>query len=715
MSASITRTVFDHEEPGHVSIIPVQHLGWFLFATGLLSLFLYFLTMYPTITWWEDSSYSLAAVTLGVAAPPGSLLLTILGWLVTRLPLGLSKVVELHAFAGVIASSTVMVVAFTASRLLNINVVEHRFGEPKSRGNIAAVSGLALGALLLTASPLLWDYATRFTPYVVTALFGALILLAIVSWWRQAKSADAGVWLFIVMLLFGLDVSVHRTNSLMFPAFMIAILIRHPRTFLSLKAWLNIIIGFALGLAFHLLLIPIAAAKPFLNIGDPSSFSRFWEYVSLKQFGGGFLVNLFPRKGPFWGFQVKDYLDTFANNFFNIHGPLRVLGLLPGLLGLTGFIISWKRNPKLSFAMTLLFLMMSFGMVVYLNQPANFFRSLDRHYLSSFVIFSVWIAYGSAFVFNWLRAGETVGRRVLPLVAVALVGLAVANQVWGNYHRMDGSHRRFAYNYFHNFLTALAPNAVLLTSGDNDTFGPWYLQQVEGFRTDVTVCNWSLLNTHWYVRQVMNHDGSFPARLTDDEIDSLNFRAWSDSTFMIPIPQNAAMLGLPDGAKIPDTMALTVTPTYADKYQSTADQVVLKMIQDGGWRRPIYFSGQMEPWLKDYLRMEGLVSRLVPAPEFANSTEILRDNLFMNYDLSGYNDSCQVFMPATRSMAANYVSGFMTLAYRQKQVGDDTACVNTVAKLKSLFLLDRLDLHPQLRQAIERICPSDSTETSEPN
>jgi hypothetical protein len=72
-------------------------------------------------------------------------------------------------------------------------------------------------------------------------------------------------------------------------------------------------------------------------------------------------------------------------------------------------------------------------------------------------------------------------------------------------------------------------------------------------------------------------------------------------------------------------------------------------------------------------------------------------------------------MPATRSMAANYVSGFMTLAYRQKQVGDDTACVNTVAKLKSLFLLDRLDLHPQLRQAIERICPSDSTETSEPN
>ena len=38
------------------------------------------------ITWWDGGSYPLAAVTLGIPAPPGSLLLTLLGWLVSRIP-----------------------------------------------------------------------------------------------------------------------------------------------------------------------------------------------------------------------------------------------------------------------------------------------------------------------------------------------------------------------------------------------------------------------------------------------------------------------------------------------------------------------------------------------------------------------------------------------------------------------------------------------------
>ena len=60
------------------------------------------------------------------------------------------------------------------------------------------------------------------------------------------------------------------------------------------------------------------------------------------------------------------------------------------------------------------------------------------------------------------------------------------------------------YNY--NVLAGLEPNAILVTAGDNDTYPAWCVQ-AQGFRTDVTVINTSLIMVQEYRERLFKELG----------------------------------------------------------------------------------------------------------------------------------------------------------------------------------------------------------------
>ncbi|MDG0973311.1 MAG: DUF2723 domain-containing protein [Crocinitomicaceae bacterium] len=281
------------------------------------------------------------------------------------------------------------------------------------------------------------------------------------------------------------------------------------------------------------------------------------------------------------GFEMIDRprLGAQGENapYFTQHNPSNNrFYFIPLILGLIGMFFHFIKAPRDSFVVLLLFLFTGVAIVVYLNQKPFEPRERDYAFAASFYAFAIWIGLGvyglyEAFrsygaeeykklgisysgifvlclIFDWSGdATYTAAKSALVIGAIGggamalmtglrqakLNGTAVASvagllgvvapvilgvQGWDDHDRSDRSTARaLAINY----LESCAPNSILYTNGDNDTFPLWYLQEVEGIRTDVRVANLSLMQTDWYTEQMTMkaYDSDpLPIKFREDQI-----------------------------------------------------------------------------------------------------------------------------------------------------------------------------------------------------
>src|SRR5690606_176678 len=91
-------------------------------------------------------------------------------------------------------------------------------------------------------------------------------------------------------------------------------------------------------------------------------------------------------------------------------------------------------------------------------------------------------------------------------------------QEWDDH---DRSNKTTAPDVAKAYLESCAPNAILFTFGDNDTYPLWYAQEVEGVRPDIRLINNSLLGIDWYINQLrykVNNADSVNVLLAPDQI-----------------------------------------------------------------------------------------------------------------------------------------------------------------------------------------------------
>ena len=195
---------------------------------------------------------------------------------------------------------------------------------------------------------------------------------------------------------------------------------------------------------------------------------------------------------------------------------------LPLILGLVGLFYQLKKDAKNCWVVFLLFFMTGIAIIMYLNQTPYQPRERDYSYAGAFYAFAIWMGFGVLGIIEGLQKVINNQRVVIfgATAACLFVPVLMAVQGWEGHNR---SGKTSALDWGKNYLMNLPENAVIFTRGDNDTFPLWYVQEVEGFRTDVRVCNFMLSSGYWYVHQMgrkIYNSEKLPLSLTPAQYDN---------------------------------------------------------------------------------------------------------------------------------------------------------------------------------------------------
>ncbi len=416
-----------------------------------------------------------------------------------------------------------------------------------------------------------------------------------------------------------------------------------------------------------------------------SDAAFFWEYQIGHMYLRYFLWNFVGKASDTQDAPWTSGLVRSASTAAEARTPSERAGYnvyfgLPLLLGLIGMGFHFARDWRRAFAVAVLFLITGLGIIVYLNQNPMQPRERDYSYVASFFAYSLWVGIGATgLVSLTAEALADKGRSLqlgLATAVAALVFVAVPGWMLAqNYDDHDRSGRYVAPDFAYNMLQSLAPNAILFTNGDNDTFPLWYLQEVEGVRRDVRVVNLSLLQTPWYIKQLKNQasrdSAPVPMTLDDRAIAALQPTRWEPRQVELPVENVSAETRAEWGnpVPLPQTLRWRVegrpyAPDFRVLYVN--DQVVLSILAANaadGWKRPVYFATtaarESQLGLDDYMQAEGLATRVVPVPSDTPGGRVVPEVILerlSKFRLTNLDDPHAYFDENVRNMIDNYRS-----------------------------------------------------------
>jgi hypothetical protein len=418
--------------------------------------------------------------------------------------------------------------------------------------------------------------------------------------------------------------------------------------------------------------------------------------------------------------------------------------LLPLLIGLAGLWWQYKKDRNGLILVMAFFIMTGVAIIFYLNQYPNQPRERDYAYTGSFYAFAIWIGMGFMFLYELFQ--EFLDHKISVTLTFGLLLAAcpvlMAAQNWDDHNR---SGRYTARDIGANYLESCAPNSILFTYGDNDSFPVWYVQDVEQVRSDVRVVNLSYIQAGWYIdmmRQKAFKSDPLPFTLTSDKYlegvrsqlpvykrndltvnikNIIQFVGHNEKEYLTDISGRGDYVNYIPANKISidvDSSVVLANGTvkkyfknrlvspmvweYSDEEAYKGDVAMMDLLSTNKWGRPVYISttvpSSQYKGLENYFIQEGMAYRITPVKIDKNEMGdfgmidpyLMYDNMMNKFKWGNADDSSVYLDENNRRMFCNFRRLFGNLGKELLKAGDTTRAVEVINKGISLVSTDKL-------------------------
>jgi len=391
----------------------------YAFFSFLIPFIFYILTLERKLIGGDTTWYALKILKMEVFVPTGYPTFSLLGKIITYLPVG-DIAYRLNLFSAIFGALTVLFLFLTINILVKNNL-------------ISLLSSLSFAFIFP-----FWFVANRLEFDTLNTFFIILVIYSAVRY-QQTLSRK---FLYFFFFSLGLSLTNHPIAFFTVPALLLYVIIINPKIFKSIKVILSSVFFFVLPLLSYLYL-PV---RSLMGYGEVTDFRRFIYYITGRSITGQVHGGSFGDKSlEVIAKVLKEYTKIIYENF----------GIVLIIISAIGFIYLIKKNLKLGIC-SLLLVVFNFAIIVQYLSFAN-----PNYVLDSMLVITIYIAYGFLFIidllefiFERLLAGkkQIKADRILKYLIFSVIFLFFAFQpvslIYANYNEADLSEPEPVYKFW---------------------------------------------------------------------------------------------------------------------------------------------------------------------------------------------------------------------------------------------------------------------------